>query len=136
MSIVDLAGYSVSEFSFKNSLPSGTKISLQTKYSYNVKFADKTRQCKGEIVCEVGDRENPDSFHLKLVMSGIFVYKEGSERARVHVESFKALFPYARSYVSMVSAAAGLTPIMLADVDIESLNIYSFEKPRPRDEKK
>lgn len=129
MSIVNLAGYQVSEFAFKNKLPSGTKISLQTKYSYNVKFADKNNHCRGEMLCEVSDKENPDNFNLRLVMSGLFTYKADSEKARVHVESFRALFPYARSYVSMVSAASGVPPLMLPEVDIESQNIYSFEKP-------
>lgn len=131
MSIVNLAGYQVREFSIKNALPSGTKISMQTKYSYNVKFADSASHCRGEITCELCDKENPDNFALRLVMQGLFTFKPGSERAIVHVESFKALFPYARSYVSMVSAASGMPPIMLPDVDIESQSIYSFEKPKP-----
>ncbi len=132
MNIVSLIGYQVNEYVFKNRMPSGSKISLGTKYSYNVKFAKENR-CKGELVCEVCDRENPDSFALKLVMCAFFTYKEDAEKARVHVASFQALFPYARSYVSMVSAAAGITPIMLPEANIESQNIYSFEKPEPRD---
>ena len=131
MSIVNIVGYQAKEFSIKNSLPTGAKISMQTKYSYNVKFADSSSHCRGEITCELCDKDNPENLSLRLVMDGIFTYKPGSQRAHVHVESFKALFPYARSYVSMVSAASGMPPIFLPEVDIESQNIYSFEKPKP-----
>lgn len=129
MSLVNLVGYQVNKYSFENSLANGTKVSMQTKYSYNVKFAESNHHCKGEFTCELCDKENPDKFSLKLTLTGIFTYKADAEKASIHVDSFKALFPYARTYVAMVTAAGGIPPVNLPDIDIEKQSIYSFQKP-------
>lgn len=131
MSLVNLVGYQVNKYSFENSLANGTKISLQTKYSYNVKFAESNHHCKGELSCELCDKDNPDKFVLKLTMTGVFTYKADAEKANIHVDSFKALFPYAKTYVAMVTAAGGIPPVSLPDIDIEKQSIYSFQKPTP-----
>lgn len=111
------------EMSFINKLPNGSKIQLETKYSYNVKYA-KELSCRGELTAIVTDKENPDSFSIKAVLVGIFSYKEGSDKDLLHIETFRALFPYARALVSTLTANAGIPAIILPEIDIEGQSIY------------
>jgi len=128
MGIINMIGYHVTEFEFKNNVPSGTRLNLQTKYRYNVKFSEGGR-CRGEINAEMADRENPEGFRLRIVIAGVFNHKADAPKPNIHVETFKALYPFARAYVATSTSGAGIPPVMLPEIDIESQNIYSFENP-------
>ena len=112
-----------SEMSFANRLPIGKNIKLETKYSYNVKYS-KECTCRSELSVSVCDKEAQDNFNVKLVMVGIFSYKEGSDKDMLHIDTYKALFPFARSMVATITVNAGIPPIILPDVDMEGQNIY------------
>ncbi len=128
MSNIELKAYQASEISFVNKLENGTRVELANKYSYNVGYS-ATNTCKGEFSIEVSDKTNPEKFNVKVVIAGIFVFNQGTEKERIHVESFKMLFPYARSLITTVTANAGIPPIIIPTIDIESQSIYKFEKP-------
>ena len=116
------------EISFVNHLPSGTKIQLETKYSYNVKYsADNT--CRSELSAKVTDKENSEKFFISIKMVGIFSFEEGADKDLLHIETFRQLFPYARALVSTISVNAGIPPITLPNVDIEGQSIYRFGTP-------
>lgn len=131
MTKIRMLGYQIKEYSFKNALTNGEKIAIEAKYSYNVKYSEAGR-CIGEMTAYVNDRESPDKFSIKVVGAGVFAFEPGSEKPRVHVETFKALFPTVKTYIAMVTAASGIPALMVPEIDIESREIYSFEMPKPR----
>ena len=50
------------------------------------------------------------------------------EKEKIHVQSFKELFPYARALITTITANSGIQPIIIPPIDIESQDIYRFEK--------
>ena len=124
---VTLKGYKVSELRFVSKLENGTRVELGNRYSYNVSYAPNNT-CRGEFNITVEDKENPDKFGVTLVLIGFFEFAQGMEKERVHVQSFKELFPYARAIVTTVTANSGIAPMILPPIDIESQDIYRFEK--------
>ena len=53
----------------------------------------------------------------------------------MHVDTYKALFPYARAIITTLTANAGIPPIIIPEADIESQSIYRFNlgnKPDPK----
>ena len=58
--------------------------------------------------------------------------KKQVEKEFIHVDTFKELFPFAKAIVATVSANAGIQPIIVQDVDIESQEIYRFDLPKRR----
>ena len=124
---VTLKGYKVSELRFVSKLESGTRVELGNRYSYNVSYA-ANNTCRGTFNITVEDKANPDKFGVTLVLDGFFEFPEGMEKEKVHVRSFKELFPYARAIVTTVTANAGIAPLILPPIDIESQDIYRFEK--------
>ena len=127
MSNAMLKGVVSPEISFINHLPSGMKLSLDTKCSYNVKYSNELR-CQGEMTVEMMAKEEPEKFIIKTKTIGIFTYKDGSDKDLLHVETFKILFPYVRALVSTVTANAGIPPVILPEINIEGQSIYRIEK--------
>lgn len=124
---VTLKGYQAPEISFINKLENGTRIELGNKYSYNVNYAPNNI-CRGTFSIEMADKANPDRFGIKVTVVGIFAFKEGVSKEALHVETFKELFPYARALVTTITANAGVPPIIIPSIDIESQDIYKLEK--------
>ena len=127
MNTVNLKGYKVSEIRLVSNLENGTRVELGNRYSYNVSYAPNN-VCRGEFTIDVEDKQNPDKFGIHLVLVGIFEFNGELEKERVHVLSFKELFPFARSIITTVTANAGIPPVIIPPIDIESQDIYRFEK--------
>ena len=123
MSKATLKGYMAPELSLVNQLPGGTKIQLETKFSYNVKYS-KDLTCRGELSAKVTDKENPDKFYVNVKMIGVFSFEEGADKDFLHIETFRLLFPFVRSLVSTITVNAGIPPVILPYIDIEGQSIY------------
>jgi preprotein translocase subunit SecB len=130
MPTTSFKGYNIVEFSFANKLPPGAQIQLENKYQFNVKYASN-KTCVGEMSIRVADRSNAESFFVSLLLRGVFTFTPGTAKEEIHIETYKTLFPYARAYISTVTAGAGIPPIIIPEVDIESQSIYRFDiKPK------
>lgn len=128
MSNANLKTYFITDMSFVNKLPAGKSIKLETKYSYNVKYA-KDLTCRGELSVDICDKEAPENFRVKLVMVGIFGYKADADKDVLHIETYRSVFPYARAVISSITVNAGIPPIILPEVDLEGQNIYRIGRP-------
>ncbi|MBO4342041.1 MAG: protein-export chaperone SecB [Clostridia bacterium] len=127
MANVKMRYYKVSELTFVNKHENGAKLQFGNKISYNVRYSN-TNVCVGQITAEAFDKENPDKFGVKIVLDGVFEYDTDIKKEAIHVETFKELYPFAKSIVSSVSVNAGVPQIILPPFDIESQSIYKFEK--------
>lgn len=125
MSNVNLKSYNAAKIDFVNNIEGGTQIKLTNRFGYSVKYSTNNI-CVGELTADMFDSENPDKFHINVIIRGVFEFKNDVEKEKLHVESFKELFPFAKSIVATVSTAAGVPPVMLPPFDIESQNIYRF----------
>lgn len=123
--IVTFKASRATEISFVNQLENGARVEFERKYGYNVKYATNGT-CIGEMTVETYDKAHPEKFHIKAVMQGIFAFDAQTEKERIHVATFKELFPYMRALIATVSTAAGVPPIHIPYFDIESQNIYRF----------
>ncbi len=123
---VTLRGTAATEFSFANKLPNGTKIKLGNQYNYNVKYA-QNNTCLGEMSIHVFDQDNRDDFFVKLSLRGVFSFEPAADKEQIHIDSYKALFPYARAFITTLTANAGVPPIFIPEADIEAQSIYRFD---------
>lgn len=133
-STVTLRGFTVTEFSFANKTPNGTKIKLGNRYNYNVKYA-QNNTCLGEMSVNVYDQNDPEVFFIKLSLQGVLTFDPAAQKEQIHIDSYKVLFPYARAFITTFTANAGIPPIYIPEADIESQSIYRFDLGnRPRSE--
>ena len=128
MKNLKLNAYKIEELNFINKIKANTKIELKNSYSYNVRYTNQNI-CEGKFTVTIIDKENPDSFSIKLVLAGIFAFDSEMQREVIHIQTYKELFPYARAIVTTITANAGIQPIMIPDMDIESREIYRFDNP-------
>ena len=124
---ITFRAFRATEIEFVNKHENGARIEFENKYSYNVKYS-KNNNCIGEFTVEVNDKANKDKFHIKAVIQGIFTYNPEVAKEIIHIQSFKELFPYARTMISSLTVNAGLPPVILPTFDIESQSIYRFGK--------
>ncbi len=127
-----LKGYRADEIVFVNKRTTAKPMEIQTKYSYNVKYTN-TGTCRGELTVEIQEKTEPENFHIKVTMSGLFEFKE-APREVLHKETFNTLFPYTRSLITTITANAGIMPIIIPMMDIENQSIYKIEKNNQAEE--
>lgn len=128
MKDLKLNAYKIDEIQFVNKIKGNTKIELKNSYAYNVRYTNNNI-CEGKFTVTITDKENPEIFSVKLVLAGIFSYPNGLEREIIHIQTYKELFPYARAFITTITANAGIQPIMIPDMDIENREIYRFDNP-------
>lgn len=126
MANVELQAYKISEIEFRNNVQGKAQLSFSNKISYNVKYSQK-QFCEGALTVEVFDKEKPDTISVKFTLNGAFRILKETEKEFLHVETFKELFPIAKSFVVTLTANAGIPPIFLKNVDIESQEIYRMD---------
>ncbi len=121
-----LKAYKISNIQFKNTLTNGTKLELNNKYSYNVKYS-QNNICEGFLNVEIKDKNGNENFIINLTVQGIFQFDGSSSREELHVASFKELFPYARIIIQNLTVTAGMPPINIPPIDMESQEIYRID---------
>ena len=124
---VTFRAYRATNIEFVNKHENGARIEFENKYSYNVKYS-ANNNCIGEFTVEVNDKANKEKFHIKAVIQGVFTYDPEIAKEIIHVQTFKELFPYARTMISSLTVNAGIPPVIIPNFDIESQSIYRFEK--------
>jgi preprotein translocase subunit SecB len=120
-------GFRATEIDFVNKCENGTKLEFENKYSYNVKYSTNN-VCIGELTVDVNDKGDNDKFHIHAVIQGMFSFNPEVKREILHVQTFKELFPYARTMISSLTVNAGIPPVIIPNFDIESQSIYKFGK--------
>lgn len=128
MANVKLLNFSASEINFLNEIKRSETFELTNRCSYNVRFAPNSF-CRGEMTVEVFNKNAPDSFRLKLRVTGDFVIEDQSPQDAVHRATYKLLFPRVKAMVTSLTVAANLPPIFLPDLNIDDQSIYVVEKP-------
>lgn len=128
MKSIKLKAYKIEEIQFVNKIRANTKIELKNSYGYNVRYTNQNI-CEGKFTVTINDKDNPDSFLIKMVLAGVFEYNADVQREILHVQTYKELFPYARAIITSITANAGIQPIMIPDMDIESREIIRFDNP-------
>ena len=128
MANVKILNFSASEINFLNEIKRSETFELTNRCSYNVRFAPNSF-CRGEMTVEVFNKNAPDSFRLKLRVTGDFVIEDQSPQDAVHRATYKLLFPRVKAMVTSLTVAANLPPIFLPDLNIDDQSIYVVEKP-------
>lgn len=131
---VELKVVRADDISFINRLEPNSTVQLTFKYKHNIRYpAPNVARAEMSVVAE--DRENPDRFRLCVTEIGIFSCPADMSREAVHVESFRALFPFVRALCATVTSAAGVPPVMVPQVNINEENVcrIDFRPPKPDD---
>ncbi len=126
MTNVQLKAYKVSRITFNNFVQSTVHLKLNNKVSHNVKYTNGS-VCEATLCIEVLDKDHPDVLNITVEVKGIFEIKSGVEKEFVHVDTFKELFPLAKTLITTITANAGIKPIIVQNIDIEKQEIYRFD---------
>lgn len=121
-----MKGYRIVRYEFINQMPQGSAMKMGAKYNYNVKYTPNNT-CRAELGVEMADKEHPESFCVRATILGFFDVDGSEEKEKLHVATFRALFPVLRAIVSVMTSAAGVPPVLIPQIHIEDQDIYRFE---------
>ena len=121
-----LKTYRVNDIAFTNRLVPNTKIEIGNKYSYSVGYA-QNNICRGEFTAELFNKNDRDNFYIKVTLVGVFEYDGSVSREKLHVGTFKSLFPIVRAYIVTLTANAGIPPVFMPETDIDNQDIYRLD---------
>lgn len=125
MNNTQMKAYRAKEINFFNNINAKAQLQLANKVSHNVRYSGNNL-CEAELTVEVGDKNHPDMLGVKVTVSGLFEIINNVEKEFIHVETFRELFPFAKALITTLSANAGIAPIIIQNVDIESQEIYRW----------
>ena len=127
---LNMKAYKVSSIEFKNNLEPNTKLELKNQYSHNVKYA-RNNICEGILKVDITDGAGNENFRISVTVQGLFAYEGETDKERIHIETFRELFPFARALVTNLTANAGMPPIIIPSIDLDNQEIYKIDiKPK------
>ena len=130
---VDLRVVKAPEITFVNHQAPNTTFRLTFQYKHNLHYPSPN-VARADLTVIAENAEDKEHFHLSVTETGVFACPEGMSRETIHVETFKALFPYVRALVSGLTALAGIPPIMIPAVVVNEENVVKIEFRPPRPE--
>ncbi len=122
---LEFKGYRIREIHFHN-MPDAPNFQMEHTCNYQVQYGADNR-CNAEMTVECHRKDCPEQFSLRMVIVGFFSWQGDREKPQLHADTFRELYPYARAAVSNLTVTAGLPPIILPAIDIESQAIYRIE---------
>ena len=129
MARIRILNHSAKEIVYKNNMQRSESFELTNRCRFNMGFTNGNL-CRGEMTMEVFNKNDPESFSLKLVVVGNFVMEDESTRDDVHRTCYKVLFPLAKAMVTAMTVTANVPPLFFPDIDIDSQSIYVVENPK------
>ncbi len=128
MANIELKHYKISKIDFKNNVQGKVELHFKNRISHNVRYSGDNF-CEATLNIEVYDEENPNAISVEITVVGAFDILTNVQKEFIHVDTFKYLFPMAKAFISTISGAAGIPPILIRDFDIEKQEIYRMETP-------
>ena len=129
MAKVKLLNFSATEIAFENNLKKTQGFDLASRCSYNLGFS-QNRICRGEMVAEIFNKNEPDLFKLRVKVVGDFISEDDSPKDDIHKTTSKILFPRVKAVITTVSVSANVPPIFFPDINIDNQSVYMIENPK------
>ena len=125
MKSAQLKIYKISKLDFKNNVKGMVQLNFQSKVSHNVKYS-KNNTCEAVLSLEIVDPKNPNSISVSLELSGVYSIRPEASKEEIHIETCKELFTYAKTFVTTITAVAGIKPITINDIDFDNQEIFRY----------
>lgn len=114
-------------FSRKQGFPDRPELNIQLESG--VSFSPDEDRLVYEMSCEIKDEK--DFFNIKCTMIGFFSVMEGKEnmglREYSKLNAPAAIFPYIREAIASTTTKAGIPPVIIPPINLNSLKRGSEE---------
>lgn len=123
---LEMLGYVVRDIKLHNDAD-GAQFQLKHSFEHQVRYTQDQR-CNAELTVETFRDDDASKFSLRLVIDGIFRWEGEQDKARLHADTFRELYPFAKAAIANLTVNAGLPPVIIPAVNIEGQAIYRIEK--------
>lgn len=134
MNNTELLIYKVNKLVYENHIINEKKFEIASNIQAKVNYDKVNHKCLCTYNIKMFDKENIQPFNIEVEIIGFFSYSDDMKKEDVHISVAHELFSYLRSTVSSLTAAAGITPIIIPQHNISideitdtKLNIATLE---------
>lgn len=103
-----------------------TEMQIDSRFSFNVQYADKNEFCVATLRQELVYRDDPNKFHIIVESIGNFACEgisSENDKKQAHIQAYTLLFPYVQNMVGQLAISAGLPRLMIEMVKMKAEDV-------------
>lgn len=116
-------GIKVEEIDLTNRLEGQVKLDMEQRASFNVKYTNDNLHCMATLTIDMMEKHSPMDFNFKISATAFMDCEEGMDKKEIHKKAYDEIYPHVRALVMTVMVNAGLPPIVVPKVKMDSANI-------------
>ena len=116
MVIINMERHEAREVVFKTAITPGNPISMRNSFSFHVEYYENNTKGTAKIVHKTQENSLEPRIEISVTMLGYFTcggVKSEDDKKHAHLQAYNQLFPYVRSLVATLTAAAGMPSIIV-----------------------
>lgn len=116
-------GIQVNELDLSNELKGQTKLDIEQRASFNVKYTQDMKHCMATCVIDMMDKNAPNDFNFKISVRGSFDCEGDMDKKEIHKMAYDELYPHVRAITMTMLSTAGMPPIVIPKIKMDDKNI-------------
>lgn len=116
-------GIKVDEIDLTNKLEGQVKLDISQRASFNVKYTSDNLHCMANLTIDMMEKSAPMDFNFKISATAFLDCEVGMDKKEIHKKAYDEIYPHVRALITTIMVNAGLPPIVIPKVKMDSSNI-------------
>lgn len=116
-------GIKVEEIDLTNKIEGQAKLDISQRASFNVKYTNDNLHCMANLTIDMMEKNAPMDFNFKISATAFLDCEPGMDKKEIHKKAYDEIYPYVRALVITILTNAGLPPLIIPKVKMDSSNI-------------
>ena len=123
-------GIKVEEIDLTNKIEGQAKLDISQRASFNVKYTNDNLHCMANLIIDMMEKNAPMDFNFKISATAFLDCEPGMDKKEIHKKAYDEIYPHVRALVITILTNAGLPPLIIPKVKMDSSNIKIEEGER------
>lgn len=116
-------GIKVEEIDLTNKIEGQAKLDISQRASFNVKYTNDNLHCMANLTIDMMEKNAPMDFNFKISATAFLDCEPGMDKKEIHKKAYDEIYPHVRALVITILTNAGLPPLIIPKVKMDSSNI-------------
>ena len=116
-------GIKVEEIDLTNKIEGQAKLDISQRASFNVNYTHDNLHCMANLTIDMREKNAPMDFNFKISATAFLDCEPGMDKKEIHKKAYDEIYPHVRALVITILTNAGLPPLIIPKVKMDSSNI-------------
>lgn len=116
-------GIKIEELDLTNRVQGQKQLDLSQRASFNVKYTSDNLHCIASLTVDMMDKNEPMDFNFKISTTAFMDCEPDMDKKEIHKKAYDEIYPHVRALIITIMVNAGLPPIVIPKVKMNSENI-------------